>query len=105
VRLDEGQRRVLESAKKRVILNCCRQWGKSTVAAAGTAWRMAVRPGTVAVLAGPTLRQAEMLLRKVAGCLERAGWKTKPAGGSAKGVRLGNGSMAVALPGTESPYR
>jgi hypothetical protein len=31
---DEAQRRLLDSTSKRVILNCSRQWGKSTVTAA-----------------------------------------------------------------------
>ena len=32
--LDKKQEEVLRSAAKRTILNCSRQWGKSTVAAA-----------------------------------------------------------------------
>ena len=35
---DAPQRRVLETGSERVLLNCTRQWGKSTVTAARAAW-------------------------------------------------------------------
>jgi hypothetical protein len=88
-----------------VILNCCRQWGKSTTAAVGVAWRAATKPGTVAVLAGPTQRQAEMLLGKVTALLGKAGVGVRPAGGAVRGKRLENGSVVVALPGNEDTVR
>ncbi len=42
---DELQAEVLESEAKRGILNCTRQWGKSTVAAAKAVHRAYTRPG------------------------------------------------------------
>ncbi|MES1262641.1 MAG: hypothetical protein ABUS49_12985, partial [Acidobacteriota bacterium] len=41
---DERQREVFESDAKQVILNCTRQWGKSTVAATKAVHRAFSRP-------------------------------------------------------------
>ena len=55
---DEQQAEVLRSEAKRGILNCTRQWGKSTVAAAKAVHRAYTRPGSLVLVASPSERQS-----------------------------------------------
>src|SRR3954447_24152956 len=54
---DEKQALVLRGGR-RVIVNCARQWGKSTVAAAKAVHRAVSRPGSLILVVAPTLRQS-----------------------------------------------
>src|ERR1035438_9300740 len=63
---DERQAEVLRSQAKRGILNCSRQWGKSTVAAAMAVYRAYTRPGSLVLLASPSERQSREILQKTA---------------------------------------
>ena len=63
---DPKQALVLSSRSKRVILNCSRQWGKSTLTAAQavfTAWH---EPESLILVMSPTERQSGELVRKAA---------------------------------------
>jgi hypothetical protein len=55
---DERQIEVLRSEAKRGILNCTRQWGKSTIAAAKAVHRAFTRPKSLVLVASPTDRQS-----------------------------------------------
>ena len=55
---DERQAEVLRSTAKRGILNCSRQWGKSTVTAAKALHRVLTRPGSLVLVASPSKRQS-----------------------------------------------
>jgi hypothetical protein len=55
---DLRQAEVLESTAKRGILNCTRQWGKSTVAGIMALHRAHTKPGVLVVVASPTERQS-----------------------------------------------
>src|SRR5205814_6714785 len=55
---------LLRSRAKRVILNCCRQWGKSTVTAAMAVHRAATQPGSLVLVASPSGRQSGEFLLK-----------------------------------------
>src|SRR5438876_220735 len=55
---DEAQRRVLTSPRRRGILNCTRQWGKSTTAAAKAVHEAYTRAGSVTLVVSPTARQS-----------------------------------------------
>ena len=70
---DEVQAAVLESEAKRGILNCSRQWGKSTVAAAKAVHRAYARPGSLVLVASPGERQSAEFVRKAREMVRRAG--------------------------------
>ena len=55
---DERQAEVLRSKAKRGILNCSRQWGKSTVTAAKALHRVLTTPGSLVLVASPSKRQS-----------------------------------------------
>ena len=71
--LDARQEEVLRSTAKRGILNCSRQWGKSTVAAAKAVHRAYTRPGSLVLVASPSERQSAEFLRKASELVRRLG--------------------------------
>src|SRR5690242_14943550 len=76
---DEKQELVLRGGR-RGIVNCCRQWGKSTVAAAKAVHRAFTRPGCVVLVIAPTLRQSGEFLMKAEEFARRLGIKDKGDG-------------------------
>src|SRR5258708_2222250 len=64
IALEPRQAEVLRQPGHRVILNCSRQWGKSTVAAARAVHRAYTVPGSLILVASPGKRQSsEFVLR------------------------------------------
>ena len=103
--IDERQAAVLDSTAKRGILNCTRQWGKSTLLAAKAVHRGWSKPGSLILVASPSERQSNEFLRKAAQFLRRLGVKRKGDGDNAASLVLPNGSRIVGLPGTEGTVR
>jgi hypothetical protein len=101
---DERQRELLESAAKRGILNCSRQWGKSIIAAIKAVYRAYSRPSEVLV-ASPSERQSAEFLRKAAGLVTRLGIAPRGDGDNEISLLFPNGSRIVGLPGTEATVR
>ena len=62
---DPWQERVLRWDGSRLILNCSRQSGKSTIAAILGTHAALYRPGSLILLISPSLRQSSELFRKV----------------------------------------
>jgi hypothetical protein len=102
---DELQAAVLRSEAKRGILNCTRQWGKSTVAAAKAVHRAFTREGCLVLVASPGERQSAEFLRKAAGMIRKLGFAARGDGDNAVSLLLPNGSRIVGLPGTEGTVR
>jgi hypothetical protein len=102
---DENQAAVLDSTAKRGILNCTQQWGKSTLLAAKAVHRGWTKPGSVILVASPSVRQSAGFLRKAAEFLRRLGVKRKGGGDNAASLALPNGSRIIGLPGTEATVR
>src|SRR5262252_5451156 len=61
---DPLQARVLRSRAKRLLLNCARQWGKSTVSEIAAHYRAWFRPGSLVVVTGTSERQSAEFVRK-----------------------------------------
>ena len=102
---DEQQAAVLDSQAKRGILNCTRQWGKSTVLAAKAVHRSWTQAGSLVLVASPSERQSAEFLRKAAEFLLRLGVPRRGDGDNASSLALPNGSRIVGLPGTEGTVR
>lgn len=97
---DQQQAAVLASNAKRGILLCCRQWGKSTVGAIRAVHHAFTRPGSLVLVAAPTLRQSGELIRKCAAFLTALGLKPRGDGSNAASLVFPNGSRIVGLPGS-----
>ena len=102
---DRTQMEVLESSAKRGVLNCCRQWGKSTVAAAMAVHRAYTRPKSLVLVASPSERQSAEFLAKTAELVRRLEMKPRGDGKNAISILMPNGSRIVGLPGTEGKSR
>ena len=61
---DPWQRAVLESRATRILLNCCRQSGKSTITALLAVHTAYFRAGSLVLLLSPSLRQSGELFEK-----------------------------------------
>jgi hypothetical protein len=99
------QAAVLDSTAKRGILNCTRQWGKSTVLAVKAVHRAWTLAGSLTLVASPSERQSGEFLRKAAEFLGRLGVKRRGDGDNCSSLALPNGSRIVGLPGVEGTVR
>ena len=102
---DDRQIEVLLSTAKYAILNCTRQWGKSTVAAVMAVYRAYMRANSVVLVASPTKRQSAELIRKAAEMVTRLGIRPRGDGDNETSLLFPNGSRIVGLPGTEGTVR
>jgi hypothetical protein len=90
-----------------MLLLCCRQSGKSTAAALVALHTALYRPGSLALLLSPSLRQSGELFRKVAGFYRTLApvYTGASEAESALRLELANGSRIVSLPGSEPTVR
>jgi tRNA(Met) C34 N-acetyltransferase TmcA len=102
---DEKQAEVLTSRSRRLLLNCTRQWGKSTTAAWKAAHRAVLQPGALVVLVSPTERQTGELFLKTGGALDAMGFARRGDRTHALSWVLPNGSRILGVPGTEATVR
>ena len=102
---DARQKEVLSSKAKRGILNCTRQWGKSTVAAIKALHTAQAKPGALVLVASPGERQSAEFLNKTEVLVRRLGIRPRGDGKNSCSLLLPNGSRIVGLPGTEGTVR
>src|SRR5690242_1902906 len=101
---DPWQVEVLEGGHPRLLLNCCRQAGKSTaVALLGLAEAVFV-PGSKVLLLSRSLRQSAELFRIVTGFYRRLGCPMRERL-TAEELALENHSRVVCLPCREDTIR
>ncbi len=104
-RPDEWQARVLGSGAKRGILNCTRQWGKSTVTAVMAVEQAWTHEESLTLVVSPSARQSGEFLRKAARFVRKLGAKAKGDGDNEMSLQFPNGSRIVGLPGNEETIR
>lgn len=102
---DPWQASVLEGDDSRVLLNCSRQSGKSSVAAVIAVHGALTEPGTLQLLLSPALRQSQELFTKCLDAYQAAGRPVTPDAETSMSVRLANGSRIVSLPSKEATVR
>lgn len=102
---DDWQAAVMRSDHPRVLLNCARQSGKSTVCAVKGLHVAVYEPGALVLILSPSLRQSQELFRKVTAVYKSLGRPVASESENALSLTLENGSRVVALPGTESTIR
>lgn len=102
---DEAQAELLSAGGHRLILNCTRQWGKSTVAAAKAVHHAYFREGSLTVIVSPGERQSGEFLRKAEEFVRMLGIRPKGDGFNDISIELPNRSRIVGLPGVEKTVR
>jgi hypothetical protein len=102
---DPWQHALLRSTSDRVLLNCCRQSGKSTMTGILALHRALYYPGSLILCLAPALRQSQELFGKVL-TFYRDLDRPIPAHAERKlSLELENGSRIVTLPGTDKTIR
>ena len=102
---DPWQKQALDWQGKRLLLNCNRQSGKSTVASILALHQAIYFPGSLILLVSPSLRQSQELFRKVSEHIERLETKPRKAEDNRLSVVLDNKSRIISLPSTETTIR
>jgi hypothetical protein len=106
---DPWQRELLRSTAPRILLNCCRQAGKSTAAAALALHTVLFTPGSLVLLLSRSQRQSSELFRRVTEFYQavesHAVQVARVRARSALRLELTNGSRIISLPGHEGTIR
>ncbi len=102
---DPWQADLLRSGSDRVLLNCCRQSGKSTMSGVIALHRALYHPGSLILCLAPALRQSQELFAKIAAFYRDLGRPVSPLGERKLSLELENGSRIVTLPGSEKTIR
>jgi hypothetical protein len=102
---DERQAELLASTAPRVILNCTRQWGKSTVTAARAVFEACSKAGSLTLVVSPSERQSGELVRKARRFAAMVEGKVRGDGQNRCSLLFGNGSRIVGVPSREDTVR
>lgn len=102
---DAPQTSILESHAARAILNCSRQWGKSTVMAAKAVHLAYTKSNCLVLIASPSERQSGEFLRKARTFVRNLGIKPRGDGTNRNSILLPNGSRLVGIADVEDTAR
>jgi hypothetical protein len=102
---DAKQAAVMSGKIRRGLLNCTRQWGKSTITAAMAVHRAWTVPESLTIAVSPSGRQSGEFLRKASGFVRKLGIRTRGDGDNEISLLFPNGARVVGLPGSESTVR
>src|SRR4051812_33505359 len=102
---DRWQQDLLRSQSDRVLLNCSRQSGKSTMSAVIALHRALYHPGSLVLCLAPALRQSQELFGKIAGFYRDLGRPVAPQVERKLSLELENDSRIITLPGSEKTIR
>src|SRR5262245_2311850 len=94
---DPWQRDLLLSSHRQVLVNCTRQAGKSTYAAALALHTALFQPNSLTLILSRGIRQASETFRKVLDAYNAISRPIPPAGESLTKLELNNGSRIVSL--------
>jgi hypothetical protein len=101
---DKWQEEVLRDEGK-MILNCCRQSGKSTITAVKALHRALFFPGSLVLLISASMRQSSELFKKVTSELNKLPDQPRRVEDNRLSVTLETGSRLVSLPSSEATVR
>lgn len=90
---------------KRGVLNCTRQWGKSTITAAKAVHHAWTHIGSLTLVVSPSARQSGEFVRKAAEFARRLGVIARGDGDNEISLEFPNGARIVGLPGNEATTR
>ena len=107
VRLDPDpwQTTMLRTQRKRIILNCARQTGKSTITAASAEHRAIFFPGSLILIISPSLKQSMEVFKKICDIRLLERYPLEMVEDTKTSCVYTNGSRILCLPGSESSIR
>lgn len=102
---DRWQAQLLRSTAPRILLNCCRQSGKSSAVATLALHEALFKPGSLVLALSPSLRQSQELFKKIR-LQERAlGRPTRYVSETTTYLETRGGSRVISLPENEQTIR
>lgn len=102
---DPWQMEMLRTTKKRVILNCARQTGKSTTTAVSAEHRAVFYPRSLLLIVSPSLKQSQEVFKKITDLRQLEKHPQELVEDTKTSCMYGNGSRILCLPGSESSIR
>jgi hypothetical protein len=102
---DTWQRDLLRSGSSRILLNCSRQSGKSTMSAVIALHRALYHPESLVLCLAPALRQSQELFGKIITSYRALDRPVPPQAERKLSLELENGSRIITLPGSEKTIR
>lgn len=102
---DESQKDLLESDAQQIILNCTRQWGKSTISSLLALHQTCYVEDSLTLVLAPSSRQSSETYRKVREAYYHLDGVPKVVNESSLKLELANGSRVQVLPGKEATVR
>src|SRR3712207_1795875 len=102
---DGWQEDLLRSTSDKILLNCSRQSGKSTMTALIALHRALYYPNSLILCLAPALRQSQELFGKVLGFYRDLDRPVAPSAERKLSLELDNGSRIITLPGSEKTIR
>ena len=102
---DAAQAQLLEAKDRYVILNCHRQWGKTTITAVHAVHRALSRPGQTIVILSLTLPQAQVLASRCRMFARKMGVPVKSDATKEHAMVFPNGSVIFPLPAVADRVR
>jgi Helicase len=102
---DAAQEQLLTSTANKIILNCCRQFGKSEMAGAKALHTCLYQAPAFVVLVSPSQPQSTELFKKIHSAWQRLEGAPEAKQESLTRMELANGSRIISLPGSEKTTR
>jgi hypothetical protein len=102
---DPMQADLLTSTSRKVLVNCCRQWGKSTTTGIVALHEALYAAPAMIILVSPSQSQSTELFKKIAGFRDRLPGAPEVNQESLTRMELDNGSRILSLPGSEKTVR
>jgi Terminase large subunit, T4likevirus-type, N-terminal len=102
---DKWQEKLLLSAEKRIILNCCRQSGKSTIVALLSLHHALNYERALVLVLSPSLRQSTELFKKIIIFYQALECPLPAKVQTSLALELANGSRVLSLPDKEQTVR
>lgn len=105
IKADPWQAQILRSSDPEILINCCRQAGKSTTVAALAISQALFTPGSLTLLLSPSERQSTELFRKAMAVYRAVRPPITLTRRTEHDLEMSNGSRIVSLPGKEGTIR
>jgi len=102
---DRWQAQLLRSTAPRVLLNCCRQSGKSSAVATLALHEALFKPGSLTLALSPSLRQSQELFKKIKSQERALGRPAQYVAESTTYLETKSGSRIISLPENETTIR
>lgn len=102
---DRWQAQLLRSSARRILLNCCRQSGKSSAVATLALHEALFKPGSLTLVLSPSLKQSQELFSKIKRQERALGRPAQYVSETTTHLEMRSASRVIALPENEETIR